>query len=153
MIQGIIRTVSASAIRGDSKSQRLILETVAAIEAERKREAIENVEAALKYKAHWGAVLERRRLEGTTGPDPVPHPDHIYVDVQTNQVICFGPVTEDDKELYRIRDMILDCYEQIDDCERRLAENPEDDEKAGILEELNLAKRAVELFASKGFEL
>ena len=41
--------------------------------------------------------LERRRTLGIVAPDPVPHPDHIRIDLRTGNLGILGPLTKEEK--------------------------------------------------------
>jgi hypothetical protein len=49
---------------------------------------------AMKYKFRWDKELERRKKLGITGPEPLPHPDDIVIDMKSDQVILKGPMTD-----------------------------------------------------------
>ena len=49
---------------------------------------------AVEYKQHWGPVLAERARSGTSGPEPVPHPDDVIIDPVTGEVRIDGPVLE-----------------------------------------------------------
>ena len=60
------------------------------------------LEAAVTYKVAWERELERRRRLGIIAPDPLPHPDHILVDVAKGTVRIAGPATKEEKALWDI---------------------------------------------------
>jgi hypothetical protein len=43
-------------------------------------------------------LLAERARNGTTGPEPVPHPDDVIIDYNTGEVRIDGPFTEEQKE-------------------------------------------------------
>ena len=59
---------------------------------------MELLKAAVDYKEHWHHVLAERAREGTTGPEPVPHPDDVLIDYETGNIRIDGPVMEDQKQ-------------------------------------------------------
>ena len=56
------------------------------------------VKTAIEYKRDWEWELERRKRLGITdAPPPVPHPDHIEIDLQNGTVQVVGPLTKEEK--------------------------------------------------------
>jgi hypothetical protein len=68
-----------------------------ATEKERKAEHDLTLETAIEYKTHWEDELERRTALGIVGPDPIPHPDDVIINVKTGEVHITGPVTKQEK--------------------------------------------------------
>jgi hypothetical protein len=54
-------------------------------------------ERALKYKLDWEDELDRRKQLGTTGPEPIPHPDDVQVNFSTGEVSFTGPMSRKEK--------------------------------------------------------
>ncbi len=61
----------------------------------RERQAL--FQAAVDSKIGWQQELELRRQKGTSGPDPVPHPDHVILDFDNGTVRIKGPLTKEEK--------------------------------------------------------
>jgi hypothetical protein len=59
---------------------------------------MELLKIAIDYKEHWHHVLAERARKGTTGPEPVPHPDDVIIDYDTGKIRIDGPVMEEQKE-------------------------------------------------------
>jgi hypothetical protein len=55
--------------------------------------------------------LERRKALGETGPEPIPHPDDVHIDVRTGQVGFTGPLTKEEKAQW---DRLYDLVEKTD---------------------------------------
>ena len=55
------------------------------------------LQIAIEYKCNWEQELERRARLGVTGPEPLPHPDDIVIDMKTDRVIIKGPMTKEEK--------------------------------------------------------
>jgi hypothetical protein len=68
-----------------------------ATEKERKAEHDLTLETAIEYKTQWEDELERRTALGIVGPDPIPHPDDVIINVKTGEVHITGPVTKQEK--------------------------------------------------------
>ncbi len=53
----------------------------------------------MEYKAGWVEELHRRRVLGLTHlPDPLPHPDHILIDLSRGTARVIGPSTREEKD-------------------------------------------------------
>jgi hypothetical protein len=70
-------------------------------------------------------ILAERARNGTTGPEPVPHPDEVIIDLQTLEVRIEGPVLQEQKEA---RDHLhanrLEMEEELREIEEKLASDP-----------------------------
>ena len=52
----------------------------------------------MEYKIDWEEELHRRRVLGLTHlPDPLPHPDHIKIDMKRGTARIIGPATKEEK--------------------------------------------------------
>lgn len=80
-IQAAMRALAISAMKGSRLSQRALAELVRTVEDCKTTERMSAMENAFEYKQKWTAELERRRLLGSTEPDPVPTP-------KTSSSIC-----------------------------------------------------------------
>jgi len=59
--------------------------------------------------------LENRERLGTTGPAPLPHPDHIHIDMRTGDVVFTGPLTrEEARSDEKFRQRIADGEDEIE---------------------------------------
>jgi len=77
---------------------KCILKVLTRAEADRRVAEMEILKAAVDYKEHWGLILAERARNGTTGPEPVPHPDDVIIDYGTGGVRIDGPVMYEQKE-------------------------------------------------------
>lgn len=100
MARAVIRSLAVNAAKGNHRSQRLFTELLTAREAADRQLHNEYLELVINYKAHWEKELERRQALGINGPEPIPHPDHLEVDMATGQVRVLGPMTRDQKRQY-----------------------------------------------------
>ena len=83
MAQAIVRALAVNAVKGQQRAQRLFTELLITTEREKRREHCEVLDGrAASTSARWDQEFERRRALGITGPDPIPHPDHIRIDVR-----------------------------------------------------------------------
>jgi hypothetical protein len=97
MAQAVVRALALSAARGQLRSAQTFMALLSGAERANKALRDEYLEAALAYKAEWERELERRRQSGETGPEPLPHPDDIVIDLQTGAVAVKGPMTKEEK--------------------------------------------------------
>ena len=51
----------------------------------------------IDYKYSWEEEIERCKLIGIKPPEPVPHPDHIKIDLSTGKILITGPFTREEK--------------------------------------------------------
>jgi Family of unknown function (DUF5681) len=98
VIQAILRKVAVAAANGDIRAQQNYLNLLIGAEADRRAATMELLKAAVGYKEHWHHVLAERARSGTTGPEPVPHPDDVLIDYETGNIRIDGPIMEDQKE-------------------------------------------------------
>lgn len=96
--QAVLRSLAVNAVKGQHRSQRLFSELLSSVEAADRACYGEWVQAAIEYKADWELELERRRLHGITHlPEPLPHPDHVVIDVRKGTARIVGPATREEK--------------------------------------------------------
>jgi len=98
VIQAILRKVAVAAANGNIRAQQNYLNLLIGAEADRRVATMEILKAAVDYKDHWHHVLAERTRTGTTGPEPVPHPDDVLIDYETGNIRIDGPVMEDQKQ-------------------------------------------------------
>jgi hypothetical protein len=97
VIQAILRKVAVAAANGNVKAQQTYLNLVTGAEAARREATMAVFNYAVEYKQHWHRVLAERARNGTTGPEPVPHPDDVIID-KTGEVRITGPVMEEQRQ-------------------------------------------------------
>jgi hypothetical protein len=137
MAKAVIRSMALSAAKGQSRAQRLFSELLAGTERSNKALHDEWLAIACEYKSGWEFELERRRRLGIEAPDPIPHPDHIEIDMRTGTVIVKGPMTKEEKKKWdRLRERKAECDEAIAEYEAQLKDEAYADHRKFILEEL-----------------
>jgi uncharacterized protein DUF5681 len=104
MAQAIVRSLAVNAAKGNQRAQRLFTQLLSSVEKDNKRLHDEWLQTAINYKVEWDTELERRRKLGILAPDPVPHPDHVIIDMQTGSVRITGPMTKEEKA-------VMDAYQ------------------------------------------
>jgi hypothetical protein len=97
IIQAILRKIAVAAANGNARAQQSYLNLVAGAEADQRAATMEMLRTAVDYKEHWHHVLAERARDGTTGPEPVTHPDDVIIDYKTGDVRIDGPVLEEQK--------------------------------------------------------
>lgn len=101
MAQAVMRAIAHNAVKGKHFSQKLFAELVG--EVERAHLALSNkmFAGAANYKLEWEVELERRRRNGITGlREPLPHPDHVILDMKTGTASIVGPSTPEELATY-----------------------------------------------------
>lgn len=108
--RAVLRSLAVNAVKGQHRSQRLFAELLSSVETANRDLNDRWLDAAMTYKFEWDRELERRRVLGITHlPDPLPHPDHIRIDVRRGTARVVGPSTKEEKAFW-------------DDCMARKAE-------------------------------
>lgn len=127
VIQAILRKVAVAAANGNTRAQQNYLNLLIGAEADRRVATMELLKSAFDYKEHWHHVLAERARKGTTGPEPVPHPDDIIIDYDTGKIRIDGPVLEEEKEaLDRSRAMWPVMEQLLKEINEEIESDPED---------------------------
>jgi hypothetical protein len=111
VIEAMVRSLAVNAVRGQLRSQQLFTKLLAETEQRRRLQKMQSLETAVDYKFYWGKELERRKALGIAGPEPLPHPDDVPIDVRTGEVSIVGPATKQEKAEW---DYFDNCVEEID---------------------------------------
>ena len=143
LAQAVMRSISVNAAKGNARAQRLFAQLLADTESSRKLLHDEFFEKALTYKIEWDRELERRRQMGITHlPEPLPHPDHIVLDMQEGTVRITGPMTREEKaELDKWRDRLEDIKVTTDDLRDQLQTEDDPKERAEILRHIDMGEK------------
>jgi Family of unknown function (DUF5681) len=127
VIQAILRKVAVAAANGNIRAQQNYLNLLIGAEADRRVATMELLKTAVAYKEHWHHVLAERARKGTTGQEPVPHPDDVIIDYDTGEVRFDGPVDEEQKEAQnRLRTMWPDMKQSLKEIDEEIESNPND---------------------------
>jgi hypothetical protein len=115
MAQAIVRAVAVNAVKGQQRAQRLFTELLSTTEKENRALSDAWLDVAMTYKIEWDKELDRRQRLGITDlPDPLPHPDHIILDMMTGTAYIRGPSTKEEKQLWDlIRDRTVDFEAEL----------------------------------------
>ena len=97
MAQAIVRALAVNAAKDQHRAQRLFAEMLSTTERQNKQLADEWLSTAMDYKIEWDRELDRRKWLGITDlPDPVPHPDHVKIDMDIGEAWVAGPMTREE---------------------------------------------------------
>ncbi|MCQ0970137.1 DUF5681 domain-containing protein [Paracoccus sp. TK19116] len=101
MAKAVMRAIAHNAVKGKHFSQRLFAQLVGEVETANFMLNKEWFASAVNYKDEWEHELARRTRHGITDlPDPIPHPDHVLLDMTTGTARIAGPATREEKARY-----------------------------------------------------
>jgi hypothetical protein len=116
-----------AAANGNIRAQQNYLNLLIGAEADRRVATMELLKTAVDYKEHWHHVLAERARKGTTGPEPVPHPDDVIIDYDTGKIRFDGPVDEEQKAAQnRLRTMWPVMERLLKEINEEIESNPND---------------------------
>lgn len=147
--QAVIRALGVKAVKGDHRSRRLFAELLGATERADKALADAFLETAIEYKVQWDRELLRRRRLGITDlPEPLPHPDHVVVDMNRGTVRFAGPATKEEKAEF---DMWVarraDFEAEFADLRRELSDEPDPRRREFIESEIASTEKVLAVIA------
>jgi hypothetical protein len=127
VIQAILRKVAVAAANGNIRAQQNYLSLLIGAEADRRVAATQLLKTAIDYKERWHPILAERARKGTTGPEPVPHPDDVIIDYDTGEIRIDGPVMEEQKETQnRLRAIGPDFEQSLQEINEEIESAPND---------------------------
>lgn len=142
MVQAIIRSMALSAAKGQARSQRLFADLLSTTEREMAAKRNQWLEVAIEYKVSWEEELRRRAELGIVAPDPIPHPDHVIIDFNADEVFIRGPMTEKQKVVWdRARARLAACDASITELQAMLQDPKNKKIVAGIEQEIEFERR------------
>ena len=125
MAQAVVRSLAVNAAKGNQRAQRLFTQLLSSVERDNKQLHDEWLETAINYKAEWERELDRRNRLGIEAPEPVPHPDHIVIDMNTGSVRITGPMTKEEKVVWDlVQQGAPGLEEEIAKLEKIFADRP-----------------------------
>lgn len=146
LVQAVIRALAVNAAKGNTRAQQIFTTLLGETEAANKRLHDEWIETAINYKVDWERELERRQRTGVTGPEPLPHPDDIVIDMRTGKVLIKGPMTKEEKVVWdQFRDRKAECEQSIADNEKLLRKNPRHRHREILLKEIANERKLLEI--------
>jgi len=142
MAQAILRSIAVNAAKGQHRAQRLFAELLAETETANKALADKLLEAAIDYKHRWEQELRRREIHDITHlPPPLPHPDHIFIDMRSGTVRFRGPSIREEKAMF---DEALAEVQKLSEGAAvygaALARERDPDERADLIRHIELAE-------------
>ncbi|MCJ2012737.1 DUF5681 domain-containing protein [Methylobacterium sp. J-076] len=143
MAQAVIRSLAVNAAKGHHRAQRQFAELLATTEGERRRRHEEWLGVALTYKLEWEQELDRRARLGIGGPEPLPHPDHVRIDMYAGTARIVGPATKQEKakwDLWQAQKPLLE--RELRGYERRLR-RPDCPDRRAVEREADRTRRAL----------
>jgi Family of unknown function (DUF5681) len=96
--RAVLRSLAVNAVKGQHRSQRLFSELLASVETSNRALHVEWLKTAIDYKIEWDVELARRKRLGITdAPAPLPHPDHVVIDLRAGTARIVGPATREEQ--------------------------------------------------------
>src|SRR3984893_6882801 len=127
VIQAILRKVAVAAANGNTRAQQNILSLVIGAEADRRVASTQLLKTAIDYKERWHHIFAERARKGTTGPEPVPHPDEVIIDYETGENRIDGPVMQEQREARdQLRARWPDIELSLTEINEEIESNPND---------------------------
>lgn len=144
--QAVMRALGVKAVKGDHRSQRLFAELLCQTESANRLLHDEWLETAITYKVEWERELQRRERLGIDGPAPLPHPDHVQIDMNTGEVRFTGPATKEEKARY---DMLAEkktgLIQELAELRQELEENPDYEYRDQVEDEIRHTEHLIEI--------
>ena len=97
MAQAIVRAMAVNAVKGQQRAQRLFTEFSPRQSARNSARSSRCSRACSTTSGHGIVELARRRSLGLELPEPVPHPDHIRIDLRAGSYEIAGPLRKEEK--------------------------------------------------------
>jgi hypothetical protein len=146
MAQAVIRSLAVNSAKGNQRAQRLFTDLLTTTERENKRVHDEWLDTAITYKVEWDRELARRERLGITGPDPLPHPDHVVIDMQTGLVSFKGPATKEEKAKYDMfAEAKIEFQAELDDLQKLLRDEPDYPYRDQVLADIEHDKKLLDI--------
>jgi hypothetical protein len=140
-----MRSLAVNAAKGLQRSQRLFAELLATTERENRRLHDQWMDIALTYKIEWDKELARRERLGITGPEPLPHPDHVVIDIRAGTAHIRGPATKEEKaQLIEHRQLFKDELEELE----AMLDDPNCEDREALVEEIEKTKKVLAFLAT-----
>jgi hypothetical protein len=91
----------------------------------------------------WARARARRTALGITGPEPLPHPDHIVIDLHAGTAEIRGPATKEEKAAWeRWDEHRANLEEELVELREQLQE-PNCTDRAGVLAEIKKTEQVL----------
>ena len=145
--RAVLRSLAVNAVKGQHRSQRLFSELLASVETSNKTTYDEWLKTAIDYKIEWDRELDRRKRLGITdAPPPLPHPDHVVIDIRAGTAKIIGPATREElaeQEKWIERRQMFE--EELEDLQQALEDAVDDNELAVIRQEIGQTEKVLKV--------
>jgi Family of unknown function (DUF5681) len=145
--RAVLRSLAVNAVKGQHRSQRLFSELLASVETSNRAVHDEWLKTAIDYKIEWDRELARRKRFGITdAPPPLPHPDHVVIDIRAGTARIIGPATREElaeHEKWIERRQMFD--EELEDFQQMLDDATEESEIAFLKAEIAQTEKVLRI--------
>lgn len=145
--RAVLRSLAVNAVKGQHRSQRLFSELLASVEASNRALHNEWLQTAMDYKVEWERELDRRKRLGITdAPEPLPHPDHVVIDIRAGTAKIIGPATKEELaewETWVKRRKIFE--EELEELQQLLEDATEDNEITKLKFEISQTEKVLRI--------
>jgi hypothetical protein len=146
--QAVMRSIAVNAVRGDQRSQKIFTDLVNTTEAKNKQAHDEFLQAMIDYKLSKEEEIRYCKRMGLEPPDPVPHPDHIKIDLDTGQVRITGPFTQEEKVKWdKVKQRKEAAREAIESYEQEIRSSKDEGYIKFLENEITFEKRIIEIIS------
>jgi len=124
VIQAVMRRIYLDAMRGDYKSQKMVLGAAQEIEGNNYKLHMEYTQTMMDLKKQGEDELEYCKRHKLVPPEMIPHPANIIYNSQTGLVHVIGPMTKEDMVFFRRAHEFIKCMEsEISDTVTHIENN------------------------------
>ena len=153
MAEAIVRSIAVNAAKGQARSQKMFTQMLSTVERERRNLHNEWLQTAIEYKISWMEQIENAKRRGLPPPEPVPHPDHIEIDMNTGEVIVKGPFTPEEKAQWdQWAKRKREALEAIEAMSQQLRIEQNEVIRQKIQEEIDFEQNILSILANTGVE-
>jgi hypothetical protein len=118
------------------------------VERENKKLYDEWLDTAITYKVEWDRELLRREKLGISGPEPLPHPDHVVINMRTGDVRITGPATKEEKAQYEMfAKAKVEFQAEIDELQQLLRDEPDYPHRDQVLADIEHDRKLLDIIA------
>jgi hypothetical protein len=150
MAQAVVRSMAVNAAKGDHRAQKTFTDLVTKKEAKDKKLYDDYAQTMIDYKFSWEEDIKHHKLMGLAPPEPVPHPDHIKIDLSTGQVLITGPFTQEEKVKWdKLKKRKADAIKAIKAYEEDLKDPKNRKYKHIIEDEIAFEKRIIAIISER----
>ncbi len=150
MAQAVVRSMAVNAAKGDHRAQKTFTDLVTKKEAKDKKLYDDYAQTMIDYKFSWEEEIRLRKMQGLPPPEPVPHPDHIKIDLSTGQVLITGPFTPEEKVKWdKAKKRKADAIKAIKTYEEDLKDPKNKKYKHIIEDEIAFEKRIIGIISER----